>query len=45
MITIPAMPLMATIVAEPSVPLILAVAVAIALVSAFVGSMFTDDEK
>ena len=44
MITIPAMPLMATLVAEPSVPLILGVAVAIAIVSAVVGSLFTDEK-
>ena len=44
MFTIPAMPLMATFVAEPSVPLILGVAATIAIVSAFVGNMFKDEE-
>ncbi len=44
MFTIPAMPVMATLVAEPSVPLILGVAAAVAIVSAFVGNLFDDKE-
>jgi len=44
MIAIPAMPIMATLVPEPSVSLVLAVAVVIAAASAFVGSLFTDEK-
>jgi hypothetical protein len=44
MFTIPAMPVMATLVAEPSVPLVLAVAAVIAIASGFVGSLFTDEK-
>lgn len=44
MFTIPAMPAMAAAVDEPTVPLILGVALVIGVVSLFIGNMFKDEE-